>query len=64
MWYTAQEARGVLPNDLKTELMMTGDIEYWNHFFSLRAKPDCHPQLLELTMPLFFNFKDSYGGLK
>ena len=32
-----QQARGVLPTDLKTEVIMTANDAEWNHFFSLRA---------------------------
>jgi thymidylate synthase (FAD) len=46
-WQT-QQARAVLPNALKTELIMTGFIEDWKHFFDLRTKDNSHPQMLEL----------------
>ena len=47
-----QEARQVLPNALKTEIVMTGFISDWKHFFDLRyfgttGMP--HPDMLELT---------------
>lgn len=53
--YTPQEARAVLPNSLKTELVMTANLREWRHFFKLRAvgvtgKP--HPQMLEVAVPL------------
>lgn len=41
--FTAQKARAVLPNALKTELVMTGNQETWYNFFSLRCAPDAHP---------------------
>lgn len=52
---TAQEARSVLPNSLKADLVMTANIREWRHFLKLRAagttgKP--HPQMLEVTVPL------------
>ena len=52
---TPQEARAVLPNSLKTEIVMTANLREWRHFFKLRAvgvtgKP--HPQMLEVTVPL------------
>ena len=52
---TPQEARAVLPNSTKTELIMTANIREWRHFFKLRAagitgKP--HPQMLEVAVPL------------
>lgn len=38
-----QEARSVLPNDCKTELIMTGFASDWQHFLSLRAAQGAHP---------------------
>ena len=58
--YTAQEARAVLPNSLKTELMMTANLREWRHFFKLRAANStgmAHPQMLEVTVPLLEEFK-------
>ena len=47
-----QEARAVLPNSLKTELVMTGFISDWKHFFRLRCDSAAHPQARELAIPL------------
>lgn len=52
MGHTPQEARQVLPNALKTEIVMTGFVSDWKHFFDLRllgttGKP--HPDMLQLT---------------
>ena len=44
-----QEARSVLPNALKTELIMTGFDSDWQHFFELRCAPNAHPQAKELA---------------
>ena len=44
-----QEARTVLPNSLKTELIMTGFDSNWRHFFELRCAPNAHPQAKELA---------------
>lgn len=55
-----QEARTVLPNSLKTELVMTGFVSDWKHFFRVRSriaetgKP--HPQAQELADPLMDEF--------
>ena len=51
-----QEARAVLPNALKTELVMTGFVEDWKHFFSLRDAASAHPQAQELAKPLHEEF--------
>lgn len=57
--WKAQQARNLLPNALKTELVMTGFESDWKHFFDLRAygvtgKP--HPQASELAIPLLNEF--------
>lgn len=49
---TPQEARSVLPNSLKTELVMTANYREWRHFFKLRTSPAAHPQMREITIPL------------
>lgn len=50
--YTPQEARAVLPNSLKTELIMTANLREWRHFFRLRTAAAAHPQMREVTVPL------------
>lgn len=58
--WTPQQARAILPNSLKTELVMTGFISDWKHFFRIRSriaetgKP--HPQAQELADPLMDEF--------
>ena len=47
-----QEARAILPNSLKTELVMTGFVSDWKHFFELRCDSAAHPQARELAIPL------------
>lgn len=54
-----QEARAVLPNSLKTELVVTGFTSDWDHFFDLRARGTTgapHPQAKELAEPLMKEF--------
>lgn len=51
-----QQARSVLPNSLKTELVMTGTIEQWRGFFKLRCDKAAHPQAYELAHPLHEEF--------
>ena len=50
--WTPQKARTVLPNSLKTELVMTGFIKDWKHFFKLRCDSSAHPQARELAISL------------
>lgn len=42
---TPQEARSVLPNSLKTEIMVTMNPREWRHFFKLRCAPAAHPDM-------------------
>lgn len=56
-----QEARAVLSNSLKTEVVMTANLREWRHFFKLRAANStgaAHPQMLEVTRPLLDEFKE------
>ena len=55
--WSPQQARTVLPNSLKTELVMTGFESDWNHFFELRCSPKAHPQAQELAIPLKLVFE-------
>lgn len=54
--WTPQQARAVLPNSLKTELVMTGFVSDWKHFFELRDAKSAHPQAQELAKPLHEEF--------
>ena len=53
-----QEARAVLPNSLKTEVVMTANIREWRHFFRLRCAKAAHPQMREVAIPLLQMFYD------
>jgi len=54
---TPQEARSILPNSLKTELVMTMNLREWRHFFRLRASKEAHPQIREITILMLAEFK-------
>lgn len=47
-----QQARQVLPNALKTEVVMTGFRSDWEHFFELRCAPNAHPDMQVLAKQL------------
>lgn len=49
MGCSPQEARAVLPNSLKTEIVVTMNIREWRHFFKLRCSPAAHPQMQEVA---------------
>lgn len=53
-----QEARAVLPNSLKTELVMTANIREFRHFFKLRCSKAAHPQMREVANMLLKEFKE------
>jgi len=57
MNFSPQEARAVLPNSLKTEIVVTYNMREWRHFFKLRAAPAAHPQMRQVSIPLFLLFK-------
>ncbi len=52
-----QEARSVLPNSLKTEIVITYNLREWRHFFNLRCSKRAHPQMRQITVPLLKEFK-------
>lgn len=59
--FSPQEARSVLPNSTKTELVMTANLREWRHFFKLRAADAtgaAHPQMKEVTIPLLAELKE------
>lgn len=60
---TPQEARSVLPNSLKTEVVMTANIREWRHFLTLRTSPAAHPQMREVAIPLLRDFSSSMPAL-
>ena len=57
-----QQARAVLPNSLKTELVMTGFLSDWIHFFELRCAPSAHPDAQKLAKELLVKLNEMYPG--
>lgn len=55
--WTPQQARSVLPNSLKTEVVMTANLREWRHFFKLRTAKAAHPQMREVAIPLLEEVK-------
>ena len=47
-----QQARSVLPNSLKTEIVVTANMREWRHIFKLRCAKAAHPQMREVMCPL------------
>ena len=54
---TPQEARSVLPNSLKTEIVVTMNLRSWRNFFRLRVDSHAHPQMREVATMLYEEFK-------
>ncbi|SLM33065.1 ThyX [Desulfamplus magnetovallimortis] len=52
----AQEARSVLPNSLKTDIIITANIREWRHIFKLRCSKASHPQMREIMLPMLEEF--------
>lgn len=52
-----QEARSLLPNSLKTEIVITMNLREWRHFFLQRTSDKAHPQMKEITIPLLKEFR-------
>lgn len=56
--YTPQEARSILPNSLKTEIVVTANIREWRTIFKQRTSKAAHPQMRELMCPLLDELKE------
>lgn len=57
---TPQEARSVLPNSLKTEVVMTADLREWRHFLKLRSSKAAHPDIRVVARQLLVVFQKNY----
>lgn len=53
-----EEARSILPNSLKTEIVVTMNLREWRHFFKLRTAKAAHPQIREVSIPLLVELKE------
>ncbi len=54
-----QEARSILPNSLKTEIIVTMNLREWRHFFKLRTSKRAHPQMRQIAIALLENLKQT-----
>lgn len=55
--WSPQQARSVLPNSLKTEIVMTANIREWRHILKLRTSEAAHPQMREVMIPILREFQ-------
>ena len=53
-----EQARSILPNSLKTEIVITMNLREWRHFFKLRTSKRAHPQMREISIPIFTKMKE------
>lgn len=57
MGASPQEARSILPNSLKTEIIVTMNLREWRHFFKLRTSKKAHPQMRQISIMMLEYFK-------
>lgn len=60
---TPQEARSVLPNSTKTEIVITASLAEWQHIFRLRCDKTAHPQMREVMIPLRERVRGLFPGV-
>jgi len=53
-----EQARSVLPNSLKTEIVVSTNLREWRHIFKLRVSQAAHPQMREVMRPCLDEFKE------
>ena len=58
-----QEAREILPNSLKTEIVVTANIREWRHIFKLRCASGAHPQMRSLMQECKKDFQNNFPVL-
>ena len=61
--WSPQQARSVLPNSLKTEVVMTASLAEWQHVFRLRCSAAAHPQMQEIMIPLQEEARKLFPGV-
>jgi len=57
MGWQPQQARAILPNSLKTEIVVTANMREWRTIFKQRTAKAAHPQMRELMCPLLDELK-------
>lgn len=53
-----EEARAILPNSLKTEIVVTMNLRAWRHFLKLRTDKAAHPQIREIASMILTELKE------
>lgn len=55
--WKAQQAREILNNSLKTEIVWKANIREWRHILKLRCGKAAHPQMRDLMIPILKDFQ-------
>jgi len=58
-----EQAREVLPNSLKTEIVVTANIREWRHIFNIRTSKATHPQMRALMLSCLAGFQEEFPVL-
>ena len=58
-----EQAREVLPNSLKTEIVMTANMREWRHVFNLRCSQAAHPQIRMIMLDMLNEFHEEFPGM-
>lgn len=61
--WTPQQARSILPNCIKSEIVVTGNVREWRNCFKLRTAKDAHPQMREIMIPLILKLNEDIPEL-
>jgi len=54
----AEDARGVLPNACKTEIVVTMNLRSWRHFFKMRCDKHAQAEIRNLAKDLLVKMND------
>lgn len=60
---SAQQARSVLPNSLKAEIMVTANPRGWGHILNMRTHRDAHPDMIATMRPILAEFRSRWPVL-
>jgi len=58
--WSPQQARAVLPNSLKTEIVVTANFREWRTIFKQRTANAAHPQMREVMVPLLEEMRNLF----
>jgi thymidylate synthase ThyX len=61
--WSPQQARSVLPNSLKTEIVCTANMREWRHIFKMRTAKAAHPQMREVMVPLLIDMQTLFPAI-